>query len=395
MRRSAAVRILMPSIVDPATSRSGAGTVTRNLIRLLESPPLNASIECVSVAASTGLRHRARQATAVARSLWSTLPSKALYTHSRKLERRISSLVRQNDFDLAIINGSDLLWVAPLLPANSPCVLVAHNIEAALFASQVGYVSGLFPWLRLILSRELHRMETYEIEGIRRVSNVIFLSTVDQADTQASIASLNTIAVPPLFGSVIQPMPERSAGDTLELGFLGNLHWWPNREALDWFVDLVLPNLERPVMLHVFGEGRLRVDDPRIICHGPVPDVAQVWNSCDLMIVPTHSGGGVSIKLAEAMYHGMPCLSTSFATSGLPLTEQPALIVRDDAAEWVQFLNSLSVREVRRLRVTPETSRLFSLEANAECLQQYLQALLVREPSKHGGSSAKVAAEPI
>lgn len=395
-RGSAGVRVLMPSIVDPAISRSGAGTVTRNLIRLLEAPPLSAAVECVSIPSFTNASHRVHQGIAVARSLVSPLPAKALYTWSRSLEKRIASLVQQGTFDLVIINGSDLLWIVPLLPPGIPRLLIAHNIEAALFASQVGYVSGKFKVLRPMLARELRRMEEFETQGIRDVANVVFLSSVDEADASASIAALNTILIPPMFGDVSESIPART-GDTLELGFLGNLHWWPNREALDWFLRFVLPQVNRPVLLHVFGDGRVSVNDPRVVLHGPVADVQRVWGKCDLMIVPTHSGGGVSIKLAEALFHGMPCLSTRFAIRGLTLPVHPALTIRDDAAEWVQYINSVEVFEVRKLRGSSEVSRTFSLESHRERLQQYVRDVIEREKTRGAGGAVarELAAESL
>lgn len=368
----------MPSIVDPATSLSGAGTVTRNLIQLLESPALSATVDCVSIPSFTHGSHRLHQGLAVARSLVSSLPAKVLYTRSREFEKRVLKLARQHAFDLLIINGSDLLWVAPLLPATIPRILIAHNIEAALFASQVGYVSAKVPILRRMLLRELQRMEEFETQGMRDVFNVVFLSTVEEGDTSASIAGLNTIVVPPIFGSASEAVNDRTGGEALELGFLGNLHWWPNREALDWFVRFVLPHVKRPVVLHVFGYGRVHVDDARVTLHGPVADLKRVWRKCDLMIVPTHSGGGVSIKLAEALYYGMPCLSTRFAVRGLPLGENPALIIRDDATEWVQYLDSVNPHEVRRLRSSSNVSRIFAVEMYRERMQQYVRDVLSR-----------------
>src|SRR6476469_9574786 len=52
----------------------------------------------------------------------------------------------------------------------------------------------------------------------------------------------------------------------------------------------------------------------RVTQHGPVDNLAEVWSRCDLMICPMLTGSGVSTKLAEAVYHGVPGLATSLAT---------------------------------------------------------------------------------
>ena len=249
------MRILMPSIVDPG-ARSGASTVTRNLIRLLESPPLSASVECVAIPRTTGTRHRIRQAAAVARSIISSLPAKVAYTHSHDFRRRVLERATPKHADVVMINGSDLLWLVPMLPAGLPRFLIVHNIEYELFESQIGRIRKTFPQIQPFLQRQCQRLKRDEQEGMRRVGNAIFLSTVDaQRAEEAGLTSANII-VPPLFGeSVVRHNRQARSGSGLELGFLGNLHWWPNREGLSWFLQAVLPNITRPIHLNVFGEG--------------------------------------------------------------------------------------------------------------------------------------------
>lgn len=65
------------------------------------------------------------------------------------------------------------------------------------------------------------------------------------------------------------------------------------------------------------------------------------------MICPTFSGGGVSIKLAEAIYNGMPVLARPFPVRGVQLPPDPAIGVLDRACEWVSFLRSPAGRSER------------------------------------------------
>ena len=352
--------------------------MTRNLVRLLESPPLGASVDCVAIPRSTDSAHRVRQATAIARSLVSEMPAKVAYTYSREFRRRVLKLARRSDYDLFMINGSDLLWLDPLLPPTAPRLLVAHNIEHLLFASQAGRVAAL-PGVRGWLEHERRRIERFEHEGIRRTRNVIFLSSVDAEHAMAR-GAIKGIVVPPVFGErVVRHQSAARTGERLELGFLGNLRWWPNKDALSWFVHEVLAQVTRPVILHVFGEGRLPgyVDRGRIVQHGPVADVSQVWDACDLMICPMRSGGGVSIKVAEAVFHGLPTLATPFATRGLPLGDDASLVVRDEA-DWVSYLNDVDVRAIRGLRAAEEVSQPFTFGANRGRLQEFVRSLASR-----------------
>jgi hypothetical protein len=234
--------------------------------------------------------------------------------------------------------------------------------------------------MRKLLQREYRRLERHEHEGLRRVGNAVFLSTVDAALARAAGVTCMSIVVPPLFGeSVVRHERPSRMGDRLELGFLGNLHWWPNRDGLSWFVQQVLPRVARPVHLHVFGEGRLPgvVDQSQLTLHGPIADVTQAWEWCDLMICPMRSGGGVSVKLAEAVFHGLPTLATPFATRGLPLGSDAGLVVRDEA-DWVACLDAVEVGELRGRRIPEELSRAFTFAAHRDRLQEFVRQVVTR-----------------
>lgn len=374
------MRILMPSIVDPQVARSGAATVTRNLVHLLEASPLRATVECVTIPRTTDVAHRIRQAAAIARSLVSALPAKVAYTYSRGFRSRVLERATPEHSDLVMINGSDLLWLEPMLPAELPRALVVHNIEYLLFASQVERMRGGVPAVRKLLQREYRRLKHHEHEGLRRVGNAVFLSTVDAALVHAAGVACTSIVVPPLFGErVVRHERPLRTGERLELGFLGNLHWWPNREGLSWFVQEVLPRIARPVHLHVFGEGRVPgvADQSRLTRHGPIADVTQAWERCDLMICPIRSGGGVSIKLAEAVFHGLPTLATCFATRGLPLGSDAGLVVRDES-DWVAYLDTVEVTALRGRRIPEELSRAFTFAEHRDRLQEFVRNVVQR-----------------
>jgi hypothetical protein len=117
------LRILVPSIVDPTTHRGGAGTVTRTLFKLLQYPPLNAQITPVPPTYAPETLHRLRQFSSLTRSLLSPLPSKAEFTHSGRFLRAVQRLLREHEFDLVLLNGSDLLWLLPVdqSRAHRPC----------------------------------------------------------------------------------------------------------------------------------------------------------------------------------------------------------------------------------------------------------------------------------
>jgi polysaccharide biosynthesis protein PslH len=373
-----ALRVLMPSIVDAGVRRGGAWTATRGLLELFRRDPWNAQI--VSLVPPEPAWRRARQAACLALAPWTGMPAKVLFAHSRAFRERVRRSFDSERFDLLLINGSDLLWCQDEAPPGVATLAVVHNCESDLYADQVAAtVPRLGPLHRLLLA-ESARLLRFEIDGLRRARAAIFLSSADAADFAGRLPELDCLVVPPLFTDAPQRAAKEPSG-RLDLGLLANFQWWPNRDAVDWFLREILDRLPADVSLHLFGAGSASVAarHPRVVAHGFVDDLREVWRSCDWMLSPIRYGSGVSVKTAECIYHGMPMLSTSFGLRGLPAIESPQIVVRESAREWVSFLSSSEARTLCRERLPLRVSRQFAPDAHADRFDRFLSRLVANQ----------------
>jgi glycosyltransferase involved in cell wall biosynthesis len=368
------MRILFPSIVDPRPHQGGAGAATRGLLSLLRRSPLAAEIDVV--VPNSPLPHLLRQLIAVARSSLSAWPSKALFLDTWRFRRAVARMVATRCYDLVLINGGDLLWMVPQLEVGVPKLLYAHNLERDLFASQLDGLPAALRCARGRLRRDLEKLARYELDGMRAIGRVLFISAADEAHARSEAGELVTLHVPPLFE--YEPLPHRRRArlrGTPQLGLLANFTWWPNRAALRWLAQQVLPRVTRDLRIHLFGEGSASVDvsDPRIVAHGYVKDVVEVFTTCDVMLCPIVSGAGVSIKFAEALYNGVPVLATPFAARGLPLPAKSGVALADGSEEWVRFLDGEGLERLAAEEVPSKTSRIFALSTHAAAVHEFLR----------------------
>lgn len=356
----------------------GAGAVTRGLLKLFREEPLAAQVKWVAPIRIFHKLHAIHQLTSILKSLVSHLPSKAEFTHSRRFLKNIRQLLHKEDFDLILLNGSDLMWLLDELPPHLPYMLIAHNIEHQLFLSQIKtYDDSLNTPFRKLLRRDGERLRRYEMSGMQCVRNVIFLSDKDAEFAQEQCSGLNVIVIPPLFDYPPRQREICSNRDTEELrmGFLGNFGWWANRDGMRWFLTDVFPRLDEKTQLHIFGaqSGKLVPNHPRIIKHGFLPDINDVWKNMDFMICPIFEGGGVKVKLAEALYNGVPVLTTPFGSRGVELSQADGVMTLDSAEEWIHFLRSSAARTFRTQPVPESISRLFTIEPYVTPLQRFVQ----------------------
>ena len=319
-------------------------------------------------------------------SLVAKLPSKPLLTRSPRFIRNVHAMLGSRDFDLVLINGSDLLWLIPELPYHIPKILIAHNIEHQLFLSQIDATYPRSRLLRGILLRDWRHLRDYEMSGMRLVENIIFLSSLDARFALGQNSRIQALTIPPIFD---YPAPEergpKGVGEGIRIGFMGNFRWWPNQEGLGWFLKEVFPQTTGDTRLHLFGEASGRIArDARVVNHGFVANMADIWRTCDFMICPIHRGGGVNVKFAEAVYNRMPVLATSFAARGLPLEPDPSVVLLDRADEWVSFLLSPAARELRARRLPARMANAFAMESHVQSVQGFVQSAIARKKRSIG-----------
>ena len=115
--------------------------------------------------------------------------------------------------------------------------------------------------------------------------------------------------------------------------------------------------------------------------------IDEVWRGCDILISPESSGGGVSVKLAEAVYNRKPVLARKHAVRGLGLEADPAIVLLDGPQEWVEFLNSGAAMALARRSVSEKVAMTFAAETHRDAVQQFVRAILSGAVQKRQGTS--------
>jgi glycosyltransferase involved in cell wall biosynthesis len=318
--------------------------------------------------------HRAwrlcRQVGDILSSPFSLFPAKVNHFRTRAFRQRMAAAFANNGYGLVVISGADMLWCLDALPPRVPLLYISHNIEHLLYNQQVARYAGL-PGLGPLLRADAAKFKAFELERLKRVRHIITIADPDREALQAYAPEARIVTIMPSFAYV--PYAKRRFDDEapLRLGFLGNLEWWPNRRSLTWFLDQVFPQVSARVELHLFGQGSGQLSDgARVLGHGFVQDLAQVFGQVDMMIQPITCGGGVNIKVAEALYNRMPVLATPLALRGMTLHADPAIRVLAEPGEWVEYLNGPHPLLQAGMAVRQENSELFSLARNALALKE-------------------------
>lgn len=105
---------------------------------------------------------------------------------------------------------------------------------------------------------------------------------------------------------------------------IGAMDWRPNQDGIRWFLHKAWPAIHKaaPRFKFVFA-GREMPDEFKktnisgVECVGEVPDADAFIEDKKILIVPLWSGGGIRVKILEAMAAGKIVISTSKGIKGI------------------------------------------------------------------------------
>jgi glycosyltransferase involved in cell wall biosynthesis len=197
------------------------------------------------------------------------------------------------------------------------------------------------PLRRWMLGREVRLMRQIEGAACEWASLVLTVSEPDRAAlaavagaTSAPVA-LVPIAVDAAACALVRAKRRPEAARLLTIA---TLYWPPNSEGIAWWLREGFASLAArcPEVVYDIAGARppraLRAEvarHPGARLHGYVADAAPYWMAATALVVPLLSGGGVRVKILEAMAMGVPVISTSVGCEGLAVRDGEHLLVAD------------------------------------------------------------------
>lgn len=132
---------------------------------------------------------------------------------------------------------------------------------------------------------------------------------------------------------------------TADIGFIGNLGYLPNKEAVDYIAKQILPGLEGNVSVLIAGARpsaqMMAMKSPKIEVRGWVEDIRQAYGEIKLFVAPLFHGIGQQNKILEAMSMGVPCITNSLVNNAIGAEDRKELWIADTPAEFIQAINFL------------------------------------------------------
>jgi GT2 family glycosyltransferase len=153
-------------------------------------------------------------------------------------------------------------------------------------------------------------------------------------------------------GHSLKPAPTIAPfEDRLNILFVGFLHYdiSPNVDSIVWFVQEVMPELDRLLgkiyKLRLVGRNASRriqsLASPRVELIGPADDLRPYYQAARMFIAPTRYAAGLPLKVIEAAAAGLPAVTTNVVATQLGWRDSVELLAADRACAFAMACHRL------------------------------------------------------
>lgn len=266
---------------------------------------------------------------------------------------------------------------------------VMDTLDVALVGVLRRAMNARHVWAKAYYLMQRRFWARYESRWFPRFGKVLTVTRQDAAALKTILPDLDIYAE-----AIAVDVPRPLAalpGPARRIGFLASFGHQPNVDAALFFTEVVFPLVrQRLADAEFVVAGRNPPEALRnqgangVSCVGFVDDVPTFYGGVDVVVAPIRFGGGIKIKVLEAMACGRPVVTTSIGAEGIGEADEEALVVVDDPAEFAEAVVALLEDGERRSVLGERARRLieqrFSRQRVMDDLDRiYAQLCLVKQ----------------
>lgn len=293
-----------------------------------------------------------------------------------QMQQLLDELSSEKVFDLIHIEDNAL--GSYRYDVRIPRVLTEHEVRLLPPESRLGQTS----WIEAELEKAERRRWEYYQPNVWRGFDCIQVFTPHDAHAIASLAPdmQERVRVNP-FGIDLSKQADARLEDSRMLVFVGGFCHLPNVDAALWLVNEIMPRIRsivpgvRLTIVGSYPPPAVRAFAGNdIIVTGRVPAVEPYLERAAVVVAPVRAGGGMRLKVLQAMALGKAVVTTPLGAEGLAAgTQSPPLAIAEDsqgiADSTAALLNALEDRRELGRRARAFVAEHFSWSAYTERLE--------------------------
>jgi glycosyltransferase involved in cell wall biosynthesis len=315
------------------------------------------------------------------------------------MKQAVLGLLRGHSFDAIFCIAPYVLINLPTsLPA--PLILDNQNLEYIILHRYLTYDAN--PARRLYARLEARKMRAWEQRAWSWANLATACSEHDKRLMNQLCPNLFVAVVPNVID--VNTYAPSLGDDGQTVLYAGGMDWYPNRDAVEFFVSDIMPELRKSspgVRFVVAG----RSDSggfpakfttiPDVHFTGTVPDMRPEMAKAAVSVVPLRIGSGTRLKILEAAAMAKPIVSTRVGAEGLDFVDGEEIILADDPKLFARAVADLLADSSRRARLGQAARRRVEQQYGFPALRKALRAALEKlaghPPEPGSGSVAAIS----
>jgi polysaccharide biosynthesis protein PslH len=271
------------------------------------------------------------------------------------MRQLISHLSGQTQFDVVHADQLNMAQYAVRVP-NARKILDMHNALWLLYKRLAKTMeSGPKKWL---LERDWRLLKQYEGKMCREFDGLLTVSSEDKTALEEAMgySADNKLRIVPIAVDTDENHPIKRKPDAAHILSIGTMYWPPNIDGILWFLKEILPLIRvryPDVIFDVVGARPPKeievfsCNDKGVRVTGYIEDVTPFLAEAGVMIVPLRSGGGMRVKILNAMAQALPVITTAIGCEGIEVDPGKHLLIANTPGDFADaVINLLGNREL-------------------------------------------------
>ena len=322
----------------------------------------------------------------VAKSYMQGVPINFVRNYHKELEEVIHAWLANDNYDYVFVDHYEMFQYIPE-NVKAKTIMHEHNAEFVMW-ERYSEVSPN-PLKKLVTYLESKRIKKHEKEFCQRANMVLANPNDQEILSDLTNGNSHIEKIIPCGEDFMLEWPDLEWDKTEEsLLYIGSLGWEANVDGLIWFLEegweplkAKKPNAKFYI---VGGKPDARIvalaeKYPDVIMTGFVDDLEDYYGKCRVFLTPLRFGSGVKLKVMNAMFRGMPVVTTPIGSEGMPVENGTHLFHTHSMKDFVEYsaklLEDQGTWEKLRDNSRKLTAELFSWKTQLQNIKENILSL--------------------
>lgn len=296
---------------------------------------------------------------------------------SMDAKRQILNYLDQYEIDVIDFDFTQSAYLLPDGMDRIKKIITQHDVSFVSFFRR--YKVEGFAFL-LYGIKEIVRIFKFEQNYLKKFDIIVSVSEKDKNLLARLVKNKRMVVIPNGVDlSYFKRKRRYSVNNTKDLMFIGSFMHTPNKQAVEYYINSVLPKIKNlnEKKLRVVGEidkKSQRFYSASVDYLGFVKDARPVYEASRIFVAPVVSGSGTRIKILEAMAMGVPVISTKIGAEGLNLSKDSEVVICENAEDMAKKISDLYSDEKSLIKLSVNSRKLSEQRYSWEkILEKYIE----------------------